>query len=76
MLNTILITVAIIIIVSLLSWLIFRKKGGNIKDNQQFVEMTDLSEEKKEEKNEEKKENNELKENKEDNLLVNINNKI
>ena len=32
--------------------------------------------EEKEEKNEEKKENNELKENKEDNLLVNINNKI
>ena len=73
MLNTIIITIALIILVSLLSCFIFRKKVKKPKDKDEFIEMINLKEvnEQEQKKEEQKQENNiqnEVIENNEENI--------
>ena len=45
MFNTIIITIGVIIIVSLLSCCLLRKKDNKAKDKEKFIDMTNLKEE-------------------------------
>ena len=44
MFNTIIITIGVIIVVSLLSWYLLRKKDNKAKDKENYIEMTNLKE--------------------------------